>query len=84
MHRLREPCVYVLASQSNGTLYTGVTSDIVQRVAQHRSGAVDGFTQEYGVYRLVYAEFHVTMLEAITREKQIKRWRRVWKLELIE
>jgi putative endonuclease len=84
MNRTRHPCVYIPASQRNGTLYTGVTSDLVQRVAQHRTGLAGSFTQKYGVYRLVYAEFHGLMLAAITREKQIKRWRRAWKLALIE
>jgi putative endonuclease len=80
----KQPCVYILASQRNGTLYVGVTSDIARRIFEHRSNAVAGFVQTYRVYRLVYAEFHATMAEAITREKQIKKWRRAWKLELIE
>jgi putative endonuclease len=78
------PCVYILASGRNGTLYVGVTSDIARRAWEHRSDAVDGFTKRYGVHRLVYVEFHPTMPEAILREKQIKKWRRVWKLQLIE
>ncbi|HVC53631.1 MAG TPA: GIY-YIG nuclease family protein [Stellaceae bacterium] len=80
----KRSCVYILASRRNGTLYVGVTSDLVRRVAQHRSQAVAGFTRDYGVYRLVYAEFHETMPDAILREKRIKKWRRTWKLELIE
>ncbi len=80
----RRPCVYILASRRNGTLYIGVTSDLVRRVAQHRSKAVAGFVRDYGVYRLVFAEFHATMSDAILREKRIKKWRRAWKLELIE
>ena len=80
----RQPCVYILASGRNGTLYIGVTSDLVRRVAQHRSKAVAGFVRDYGVYRLVFAEFHATMSDAILREKRIKKWRRSWKLELIE
>jgi putative endonuclease len=77
-------CVYILASKRNGTLYVGVTSDVARRVWEHKSGAVAGFTQKYGVYLLVYAEFRDTMPDAILREKQIKKWRRKWKLELIE
>jgi putative endonuclease len=81
---MKQPCVYILASRRNGTLYIGVTSDVVRRVWQHRSGAIDGFTAQYGVHRLVYAEFHATMVDAIHREKCLKVWRRVWKLRLIE
>ena len=84
MEVMRRPCVYIIASKRNGTLYVGATSDIARRVWEHRSGAVAGFTQKYGVYLLVYAEFHATMPDAIIREKQIKKWRRKWKLELIE
>jgi len=78
------PCVYVLASERNGTLYVGVASNIAQRVWTHRTEAFDGFTKCYGVHRLVYLEFHETMAAAITREKHLKKWRRAWKLELIE
>jgi putative endonuclease len=74
----------MLASGRNGTLYVGVTSDLARRVWEHRSGSVAGFTQDYGVHQLVYAEFHETMADAILREKRIKKWRRAWKLELIE
>ena len=81
---MKQPCVYILASKRNGTLYVGVTSDAARRIAEHRGDAADGFTQRYGVRRLVYAEFHETMLDAIQREKQLKKWRRQWKLELIE
>jgi putative endonuclease len=70
----RRPCVYILAGRRNGTLYVGVTSDLARRVSEHRSGAVDGFTRDYGVRTLVFAEFHETMWDAITREKQIKKW----------
>jgi putative endonuclease len=80
----RQPCVYILASRRNGTLYVGVTNDLSRRVWQHRSDCVGGFVQRYGVYRLVFAEFHETMPDAILREKRIKKWRRTWKLELIE
>jgi putative endonuclease len=80
----RQPCVYILASQRNGTLYVGVASNIARRVWQHRSNAVGGFVRDYSVYRLVFVEFHDTMADAILREKRIKKWRRAWKLELIE
>jgi putative endonuclease len=78
------PCVYILASQRNGTLYVGVTGYLARRVFEHRSGAAGGFTARYGVHRLVFAEFHDSMEAAIQREKRIKKWRRAWKLELIE
>jgi putative endonuclease len=80
----KRPCVYILASRRNGTLYIGVTSNLVLRIHQHRSNAVAAFVQDYGVHRLVFAEFHDTMEAAILREKQLKTWRRAWKLELIE
>ena len=80
----KRPCVYILASRRNGTLYVGATSDLARRVEGHRSGAVSGFTRDYRVYVLVYAEFHETMEGALLRERQIKKWRRAWKLELIE
>ena len=80
----RRPCVYILASKRNGTLYVGITSDVARRVWEHRSNAVGGFVRNYGVYRLVFVEFHETMADAILREKRIKKWRREWKLELIE
>jgi putative endonuclease len=80
----KRPCVYVLDSKRNGTLYVGVTSDIARRAGQHRSNAVGGFVRDYGVHRLVFVEFHETMADAILREKRIKKWRRTWKLELIE
>ena len=81
---MKQPCVYILASKRNGTLYTGVTSDLVQRVWQHKNGVVEGFTKRYGVHLLVWFEIHETMASAITREKAIKEWKRAWKLELIE
>ncbi len=81
---MKPPCVYILASKRNGTLYVGVTSDVARRVWEHRSETVDSFTKRYGVHRLVYAEFHETIPAAILRERQIKKWRRAWKLELIE
>lgn len=76
--------VYILASARNGTLYVGVTSDLASRVWQHRSGATPGFTSRYHVYRLVHVEAFSDVNEAILREKRIKKWRRTWKLELIE
>jgi putative endonuclease len=76
--------VYILASQRNGTLYVGVTSDLARRVWEHRSGSAGGFTRDYAVYSLVFAECHETMADAILREKRIKKWRRAWKLTLIE
>jgi putative endonuclease len=76
--------VYILASKRNGTLYTGMTSDLLKRVWQHKKGEVDGFTKKYGVKRLVYFEIHQTAEEAIKREKQIKKWMRSWKIRLIE
>lgn len=81
---MARPCVYILASERNGTLYVGVTNDVIRRVWEHKSDAIDGFTKKYSTHRLVYVEFHDTMLDAIAREKQIKKWRRAWKLELIE
>lgn len=83
MPRERNPMVYLLASGRNGTLYAGVTSDLVQRVYQHREGAM-GFTARYRVKRLVWFEPHGTMEQAILREKRIKKWNRAWKLALIE
>ena len=80
----KRPCVYILTSKRNGTLYVGVTSDIARRAWEHRSNAVGGFVRDYRVHRLVFVEFHGTMADAILREKRIKKWRRPWKLELIE
>ena len=79
-----QPCVYILASQRNGTLYVGVTSALVKRVWQHKADFVDGFSKRHGVHDLVWYELHATMESAITREKRIKGWKRDWKLELIE
>jgi putative endonuclease len=81
---LKNPCVYILASKRNGTLYVGVTSDLVKRVWQHKSDLIEGFTQEHAVHNLVWYEAHETMESAIAREKQIKAWKRLWKLRLIE
>ena len=76
--------VYILASRRNGTLYIGVTSNLVQRVRDHKEGTLQGFTSRYGVTDLVYVETHPRISDAIRREKQLKTWRRAWKLELIE
>ncbi len=80
----RDPCTYMMASKRNGTLYIGVTSNLIQRIHQHRSGEISGFTAQYDVKYLVWFEQHATMEAAILREKQIKKWNRAWKLELIE
>ncbi len=79
----KQPCVYILASKPFGTLYIGVTSDLVARLWQHREGAVEGFTKRYAVHRLVHFELFDTMESAIKREKQLKNWHRDWKLNLI-
>ena len=81
---IKQPCVYILASQRNGTLYIGVTSNLVKRSWEHRNNVVKGFTKKYGVHRLVYYEVHGDMTSAISREKQLKKWNRAWKLRLIE
>ncbi len=76
--------VYLLASGLNGTLYVGVTSNLIQRVFQHKQDMADGFTKKYGIKDLVWYEVHEDVLEAIRREKQIKKWNRAWKIELIQ
>ena len=76
--------VYILASRRHGTLYIGLTNDLARRLEQHRCGAVSGFTRTYKVYRLVYVETFDDPLSAITREKQMKKWNRDWKIRLIE
>ena len=80
----KEPCVYILASRRNGTLYTGVTSSLIKRVWEHKNDLVEGFTKRYRVHILVWYELHSSMESAITREKAVKEWKRRWKLELIE
>jgi putative endonuclease len=75
--------VYILTDRPNGTLYIGVTSDLARRIEQHRAGSVDGFARRYGLKRLVYAEQHDEISEAIRREKTLKGWRRAWKVRLI-
>jgi putative endonuclease len=81
---MKHPCVYLLASKRNGTLYVGVTSNLVKRVWEHKQHVVDGFTKRYGVDQLVWFEAHEEMESAISREKAIKNWKRAWKLDLIE
>ena len=81
---MKQPTVYILASKRNGTLYIGVTSDLVKRIWEHKNQLVEGFTKKYHVQQLVYFEQHQDMLSAITREKQLKKWNRAWKIALIE
>ncbi len=81
---MRNPSVYILTNNPKGTLYIGVTSNLVQRVWQHKNNLVEGFTKQYGLHRLVWYEAHETMESAITREKALKKWNRAWKIELIE
>lgn len=80
----KHPVVYILASKRNGTLYTGVTSDLVKRVWEHKNNMVEGFTKRYAAHSLVWYELHQDMESAILREKRIKGWKRKWKLRLIE
>ena len=79
-----KPAVYILASKYQGVLYIGVTSNLPQRIWQHKHKLVDAFSQQYNVDRLIWYELHMEMYAAITREKQIKKWNRAWKIELIE
>lgn len=81
---MKDYYVYIMASGRNGTLYTGKTNALPKRAWEHKNGAADGFTKKYGVKNLVYYEVHNDLSEAFKREKLIKRWRRKWKLELIE
>jgi len=80
----RDPAVYIIASGFHGTIYTGVTSNLLQRIYQHREGTFEGFTADYGCKRLVWFETGGSMEGAIAREKQLKNWRRAWKVALIE
>ena len=80
----RQPAVYIMASKRNGTLYLGVTSDLIKRIWEHKNGEILGFTKRYGVHQLVWYEWHQEMESAILREKRLKSWKRAWKLELIE
>jgi len=81
---MKQPCVYILASQPHGTLYIGVTSDLIKRVWEHKGDLVDGFSKDHGVHSLVYFELHERMEDAILREKQMEKWKRAWKVSLIE
>jgi putative endonuclease len=83
-HSMKLPCVYIVASKRNGTLYIGVTSDLANRVNKHKQGLIAGFSKRYRVHMLVYYERHETMPDAIRREKRLKEWHRVWKIRLIE
>ncbi len=80
----KQPAVYILTSKRNGTLDIGVSGNLVRRIWQHRSGGAHGFTSEYNVKRLVYFELYDDMERAILREKHLEKWRRAWKLELVE
>ncbi|NQZ52644.1 MAG: GIY-YIG nuclease family protein [Piscirickettsiaceae bacterium] len=80
----KQPCVYILASKRNGTLYIGVTSNLIKRIWEHKNNVFGGFSQKYHVHNLVWYELHQEMASAISREKKLKKWRRQWKTELIE
>ena len=80
----KQPCVYLLASGERGTLYLGVTSNLVKRVWEHKNDLAHGFSKKYGVHDLVWFEMHTSMLAAIEREKALKCWKRWWKLDLVE
>ena len=80
----KQYAVYILASGYNGTLYVGVTGNLINRIWQHRNGACDGFTRKYSIKSLVWYELHSDVLQAIKREKQLKQWKRAWKIRLIE
>lgn len=81
---MKQPCVYMLASKKNGTLYIGVTSDLIKCIWQHKNNELDGFTKKYHIHNLVWYETHQEMNSALAREKQLKKWNRAWKIELIE
>jgi putative endonuclease len=81
---VKQPTVYILASTKNGTLYTGVTSDLIKRIWEHKNDLIEGFTKRYGIHDLVWFEIRENMNSAIEREKNIKEWKRTWKLNLIE
>jgi putative endonuclease len=81
---MKQPSIYILANKPRGTLYIGVTSNLIARVWQHKNDLVNGFSEQYQVHMLVYYEAHESMLEAIKREKQLKKWNRDWKIKLIE
>ncbi len=80
----KQPAVYILSSKRNGTLYIGVTSNLVKRIWEHKNKVVEGFTKRYNVHQLVWYELHGSMESAIAREKRLKNWKRKWKLELVE
>jgi len=80
----KEPTLYILASHKEGTLYIGVTSNLLKRVYEHKNNLAEGFTKQYGVHTLVYYEVHQTMEDAILREKQMKKWKREYKINLIQ
>jgi len=81
---MKQPCVYILASGWDGTLYVGVTSDLLKRVWEHKNDMIEGFTKTYRVHNLVWFEQHESMESAMLREKAVKEWKRAWKVELIE
>ena len=81
---MKQPCVYMLANKKNGTIYIGVTSNLVKRVWEHKNSVVEGFTKKYNIYNLVWFEVHENMESAISREKTLKKWHRDWKEQLIE
>lgn len=76
--------IYILASKKNGTLYIGMTNDLVRRIFEHKSGSIEGFTKKYSVDKLVYFESTTDVNDAIAREKRLKKWKRQWKIDLIE
>jgi len=80
----RQSCVYMMASQRNGTLYIGVTSNLIKRIWEHKTNVVEGFTKKYDIHTLVWYEIHETIGSAIQKEKTLKKWRRKWKMDLIE
>ena len=84
MHIGKKPCVYLLASSKKGTLYIGVTSDLIKRIWEHKNKVVEGFTKRYNIRLLVWYEQHIDMTAAIQREKVVKSWKREWKINLIE
>jgi len=84
MPRERIPCVYILCNRPRGTLYIGVTSDLPARIWQHKNGQAEGFTLRYRIHTLAWYEVHETMESAIRREKALKAWKRIWKIELVE
>lgn len=81
---MKQPCVYILTSRKHGTLYIGVTSNLIKRIWEHRESVVKGFTKDYDVHKIIYFEQFERMEDAIAREKQLKKWNRDWKINLIE